>query len=101
MIKRLLSMLRRPRGPEPAAGHAAGPKPAAVPGRAAPAGHVARTAAGRCGLRPDMTQEQVRQHLATLYRRHNRAAASLDPEVRAEAAEMLDAIIEVRKSLGN
>jgi len=102
-------MLRRPgRGsvegavaaPASAAGAGSAARPATGFGRGA-ASQQRPTAAHRCGIRPDMTPEQVRQHLATLYRRHNRAAASLNPEVRAEANEMLDAIIEVRKSLGN
>ena len=38
----------------------------------------------------------MRAHLAKLYRRHNRAASSLNPDLRVQAERMLDAIVEVR-----
>lgn len=102
MLKRLLSKFRRPRGPEPLneagdPGRSFSPRasPAAAPGRRG----ATKTAAGLCGIRPDMGPDEVRQQLAKLYRRYNRAAASLNPEVREEAEVMLDAIIEVRRSL--
>jgi hypothetical protein len=52
-----------------------------------------------CGLRPDMTPDQIRDHLAILYRRHNRAAASLDLALRDEAETMLNAIVQCREKL--
>lgn len=49
-----------------------------------------------CDLRDGMTEDEMRAHLAKLYRRHNRAASSLNPELRDQAERMLDAIVEVR-----
>ena len=54
------------------------------------------TAEELCNLTDGMTHEELRDHLAKLYRRHNRAASSLNPELRLEAERMLDAIVEVR-----
>lgn len=50
-----------------------------------------------CDIREGMPPEEIRQRLAALYRRHNRAAASLDPELRREAEMMLDAIVQCRE----
>ena len=50
-----------------------------------------------CELRDGMTKDELRSHLALLYRRHNRAASSLDARLRAEADTMLNAIVECRK----
>lgn len=51
-----------------------------------------------CGINPTtMTRDEVRKHLAILYRRHNSAVSSLNPDLRAEAAIMLDAIVECRE----
>jgi hypothetical protein len=52
-----------------------------------------------CGLTPGMSTEEIRDHLAALYRRHNRAASSLDDSLRADAEIMLDAIVRCRESL--
>ena len=52
-----------------------------------------------CGLSPGMSRDEIREHLAMLYRRHNRAASSLDPTLREEAEIMLDAIARCRESL--
>ncbi|MEM7385945.1 MAG: hypothetical protein AAF514_13475 [Verrucomicrobiota bacterium] len=49
-----------------------------------------------CSLQDKMTPDEMKAHLAALYRRHNRAAGSLDPQLQAEANQMLDAIVEVR-----
>ncbi|MFT4640405.1 MAG: hypothetical protein ACI8T1_003733 [Verrucomicrobiales bacterium] len=54
------------------------------------------TAEELCELRSGMTHEEMRAHLAKLYRRHNRAASSLNPDLRVQAERMLDAIVEVR-----
>ncbi|MDG2125620.1 MAG: hypothetical protein P8J87_18095 [Verrucomicrobiales bacterium] len=50
-----------------------------------------------CGLRDGMTPKELQDQLALLYKRHNRAASSLDPKLRKEAEIMLDAIVECRK----
>lgn len=52
-----------------------------------------------CGLTPEMTQDQIREHLALLYRRHNRAASSLDATLRTEAEVMLNAVVRCREKL--
>jgi hypothetical protein len=52
-----------------------------------------------CGLTPGMTPDEIRERLAMLYRRHNRAAASLDAALRSEAETMLDAIVQCRERL--
>ena len=54
------------------------------------------TAEELCELTDGMTHEELRAQLSKLYRRHNRAASSLNPELRAQAERMLDAIVEVR-----
>ena len=54
-----------------------------------------------CGIEPDMTREQISAQLAILYRRHNRAASSLEASLREEAEIMLDVIASMRqKHLG-
>ena len=62
----------------------------------APSPPESATAEELCELADGMTHEEVRVQLAKLYRRHNRAASSLNPELREEAERMLDAIVEVR-----
>lgn len=52
-----------------------------------------------CGIAPRMPKDQIRQRLALLYRRYNRAASSLDPKLRHEAERMLDAIVTVRENV--
>ena len=54
------------------------------------------TAEELCELRDGMTHEELRAQLSRLYRRHNRAASSLNPELREQAERMLDAIVEIR-----
>jgi hypothetical protein len=51
-----------------------------------------------CGLTPEMTKEQIRDHLAMLYQRHNRAASSLEADLREEAELMLDAVVRCRET---
>jgi hypothetical protein len=51
-----------------------------------------------CGLTPGMTTEEIRDHLAMLYRRHNRAASSLEGDLREEAEIMLDAVVRCRET---
>ncbi|MEC5125365.1 hypothetical protein VSU19_01275 [Verrucomicrobiales bacterium BCK34] len=51
-----------------------------------------------CGIDPSqMDKEEIRKQLAMLYKRHNQAASSLNPELRDEAEEMLDAIVHCRE----
>ena len=57
----------------------------------------AMTAEDICGLREGMTYDELDTLLKMLYRRHNRAASSLDDTKRAEADIVLDAIVEIRQ----
>lgn len=84
------------KGPAPAAPKAESPlkKIAAVP---APPPQAERTPEELCGIEPKMNKDQIRDRLKLLYRRHNRAASSLDPKTRAEADTMLDAIVTIRE----
>ncbi|MEI6535854.1 MAG: hypothetical protein WCN98_10975 [Verrucomicrobiaceae bacterium] len=50
-----------------------------------------------CGINAKMPRDEMKKHLAALYRRFNRAASSLDASLRAEAEMMLDAIVMVRE----
>ena len=50
-----------------------------------------------CGIRPGMTRDEIKSHLAELYRRYNRAASSLDAARRTEAEDMLNAIVVCRE----
>lgn len=51
-----------------------------------------------CGLHAEMTTDDIEQQLAYLYRRYNRAAASLDATMNREAEIMLDAVVAMRKT---
>ncbi len=51
----------------------------------------------KCGVTPKMTKSEIHAHLKLLYRRYNRGASSLDAKTRAEADDMLDAIVQVRE----
>ena len=58
----------------------------------------AKTPEAICGIdTKTMDKDTIRDHLADLYRRHNRAAGSLNDELRAEAEQMLDAIVVCRE----
>ncbi|MEM9016853.1 MAG: hypothetical protein AAGC68_07545 [Verrucomicrobiota bacterium] len=51
-----------------------------------------------CGIDPSsMEKDEIRSALAQLYRRHNQAAGSLNPELREEAEQMLEAIVHCRE----
>lgn len=50
-----------------------------------------------CGITPGMSREEIQERLAMLYRRHNRAASSLDAKLRDEAEVMLEAISALRE----
>jgi len=56
------------------------------------------TPEGLCGIDPArMNRDEIKSRLATLYKRHNSAAGSLDPGLRKEAEHMLDAIVQCRE----
>lgn len=51
-----------------------------------------------CGIDPStMDRGEIRTRLARLYKRHNDAAGSLNPELRTEAEHMLEAIVHCRE----
>ena len=50
-----------------------------------------------CGITASMSKDQIRERLAFLYRRYNRATSSLSPDLRAEAEVMLDAVVIMRE----
>ncbi|MEM6915896.1 MAG: hypothetical protein AAF491_04945 [Verrucomicrobiota bacterium] len=51
-----------------------------------------------CGIDPaEMDRDEIKSILAQLYKRHNQAAGSLNPELREEAEQMLDAIVHCRE----
>jgi hypothetical protein len=69
-----------------------------IAGQAAPAERGApQSAEELCGIARGMGKSQIADRLKLLYRRHNRAASSLDARTRAEAEHMLDAIVEIRE----
>ena len=58
---------------------------------------VKRTSEQMCGIDPEtMSKEEIRGRLAALYKRHNDASGSLNPQLRKEARTMLDAIADCR-----
>lgn len=50
-----------------------------------------------CGITPEMDAAQIRERLAKLYQRHNRAASSLDPKLREDAEYMLETLAGLRE----
>ena len=52
-----------------------------------------------CGITSKMGKDEIREKLALLYKRYNRATSSLDTNLRAEAEEMLDAIVAIREKV--
>jgi len=50
-----------------------------------------------CGITEGMSQEEISAQLALLYRRHNRAASSLEANLREEAEIMLEVIAMMRE----
>ena len=50
-----------------------------------------------CGVNRSMAREEIQEKLAVLYRRHNRAASSLDAKMREEAEIMLEAIATMKE----
>ncbi len=49
------------------------------------------------GITAEMSTDQIRERLAKLYQRHNRAASSLDPQLREEAEFMLETLAGLRE----
>lgn len=70
------------------------PKAASAP---APAVAASKTPEELCDIAPKSPKDQVQARLKLLYRRYNRGASSLDPKIRAEADQMLHAIVLVRE----
>ena len=70
--------------------------PSGIPMEPVPSLPESATAEELCELKDGMTHEEVRAQLSKLYRRHNRAASSFNPELREQAERMLDAIVEMR-----
>jgi hypothetical protein len=50
-----------------------------------------------CEIHAGMSADEIRDHLARLYRRHNRAASSLEDGLRQEAERMLEAVVQCRE----
>ncbi len=67
-------------------------RPGAPAGAAAP-----QTPEDLCEVNPKMPKDQIQARLKLLYRRFNRSASSLDPKIRSEADQMLNAIVLVRE----
>ncbi len=54
-----------------------------------------------CGIVPSaMSDTEISERLAKLYKRYNKAITSLDADLRAEAKVMLDAIADCRYNHG-
>lgn len=96
----------KPKAPRPAiqSPAPAAPEPAAPPSakekwRRSSAQRLNRigTPEDLCGLTAEMTPDQIRERLAVLYQRHNRAASSLDPALRDEAEFMLETLAGLRE----
>ena len=104
MFKKILQSLSqsqaaKPEAPRPAATQA---KTTAVsaktPAAAAPQQPaMPKTPEYLCEITPKMQRDQIQAQLKLLYRRYNRSASSLDPKIRAQADQMLDAIVIVRE----
>ncbi|MBP7950746.1 MAG: hypothetical protein KA004_13930, partial [Verrucomicrobiales bacterium] len=92
-----------PGTPRPAVHETAPPAPAAADVKkqweAQSNQSISRTASNEelCGISSAMTTDQIRELLAMLYRRHNRAASSLDEKLRDEAEHMLEAIAAMKE----
>lgn len=67
-------------------------RPGAPAGAAAP-----QTPEDLCEVNSKMPKDQIQARLKLLYRRFNRSASSLDPKIRVEAEQMLNAIVLVRE----
>ncbi len=81
----------------PAAKQNAAIQKAAAQAKAAVQEKVPASPEEMCGVTAKMTKDQIGTQLKMLYRRYNRGASSLDAKVRAEADQMLDAIVAMRE----
>ncbi|MCP5558151.1 MAG: hypothetical protein H7A55_10400 [Verrucomicrobiaceae bacterium] len=111
MFKKVLQSLSKSFGSKPGAPAGASAAETIVPTAKAPAPVPSRAAAAAkavaaspaqspeqmCGVTPKMNKSEIHAHLKLLYRRYNRGASSLDAKTRAEADNMLDAIVQVRE----
>lgn len=58
---------------------------------------VGRSSEEICGIDPtSMSKDKIRKRLAKLYKRHNEAVSSLNPDLRKEARQTLEAIVDCR-----
>lgn len=101
MFKKLFG-IRRKESKAPAASASSTPSKAKAPAAAAatapPKPKKPRSPEAICEIDPKkMSKDEIRKRLAELFRRHNQAEASLDPELREEAHVMLDAIVACRE----
>lgn len=91
--------------PAPAAAATPASAPAAAPAQRqpiqpkAPAQPQGPTPEEICGITEKMSKDEVRSRLAFLYKRYNRATSSLNAKLRAEANEVLDAVVAVREKV--
>ncbi len=92
------ALARTPRGATPARPPATGAKAAVLEATARPRINRDSPPEALCGLTPGMSTDEIRERLALLYRRHNRAASSLEAEMREEAEIMLDAVVRCRET---
>ncbi|WP_395739110.1 hypothetical protein [Prosthecobacter sp.] len=68
-----------------------------TPPPAAPKVEAPRSPEDLCGITAKMPKEEIKAQLKLLFRRYNRSASSLDAKLRAEAEQMLDAIVQMRE----
>ena len=80
--------------PTPAPAPAQPAKAAAAP---APTPQKTQSPEEICGITAKMSKDEIKAHLALLYRRYNRATSSLDAKLRAEADRVLDAVVVIRE----
>ncbi len=106
MFKKILQSLSRsqsakteaPKYLNPVAGSPAKPSGSVLDKIAKPAAQVTpQTPEELCEVTPKMPKDQIQARLKLLYRRYNRSASSLDSKIRAEADQMLNAIVLVRE----
>ena len=106
MFKKILQSLSRsqsakaevPKFLNPVAGFPAKPSGSVLNKIAKPVAQVKpQTPEELCAVTPKMPKDQIQVRLKLLYRRYNRSASSLDSQIRAEADQMLNAIVLVRE----
>lgn len=107
MFKKILQSLSKSQSAKTPAPSATAPAPKSGPlSKIAPVAGIKAAAAKDaepqtpeelCGITAKMPKSEIMNRLKLLYRRHNRGASSLDPKVRAQAEEMLNAIVAMRE----